>query len=233
MASTLNYMKSKVNTIVREELKMKKCKKTMTWKKSFKTNIRAFGLLYKFYPQMVISSLLFVTWNSLTPYVGIYLSARIIDELAGSRNPEFLKYLVLITLITRCIIALVSAFLTKWRDTQNAGLFFKFEQIFSKKLFDMDFINIDDTKTHELLSQIRQNAYGGGWGFYRVIRNYESLISSFLTLFGGIVLTVSLFTTKVPESSALHNILNNPLFIISIIFVMVIVTFVAPTISNK
>ena len=38
----------------------------------------------------------------------------------------------------------------------------------------MDFVSIDDAKTHELLSQIRQNQNGGGWGLYRVIGSYES-----------------------------------------------------------
>ena len=53
--------------------------------KAFKINVRAFKLLYERYPQMMLSRLFTEIWNSLTPYVGIYLSALIIGELAGCR----------------------------------------------------------------------------------------------------------------------------------------------------
>ena len=56
--------------------------------KAFKINVRAFKLLYERYPQMMLSRLFTEIWNSLTPYVGIYLSALIIGELAGCRDAE-------------------------------------------------------------------------------------------------------------------------------------------------
>ena len=71
---------------------------------------------------MIVSRIFMIVWSSLTPYVGILLSALIIDELAGARNIERLKLLVGITLIAEAAIALVSAFLSKWRQTQNAGI---------------------------------------------------------------------------------------------------------------
>ncbi|MFR3483413.1 MAG: ABC transporter ATP-binding protein [Clostridia bacterium] len=188
---------------------------------------------YKHYPQMVLSRFISVIWTALTPYVGVYLSALLIDELAGSRNVDRLQFLVSITLGSTALIALGSALLNKWKETQNAGLWLKVEHILSEKLLDMDYVNLDETETAELLSTIRQNQNGGGWGLLRVIQNYEALCSSVLTLLGGISLTVSLFISRVPESAGAYTILHNPLFVLLVIVVMLVITYIAPALSNK
>lgn len=212
---------------------MEKNKGLKSWGEMIKLNNRAFLLYYNRYPQMVVSRLLSVIWTSLTPYVGIYLSALLIDELAGGRNVRRLKYLVLLTLASAAVIALGSAFLNKWKETQNAGLWFKVEHMFAEKLFDMDYADLDETETSELLSTIRQNQNGGGWGLFRIIENYEAVCSAVLTLAGGISLTVSLFLSRVPESAGYCTLLNNPLVVVLVIAVMLVITYIAPALSNK
>ena len=196
-------------------------------------NNRALKLFYKRYPQMILSRLISVVWNSLTPYVSIYLSALVIDELAGSRNVERLQLLVLITLASAAVIALGTALLKKWTEAQSAGMWFKVENILSEKMLDMDYVSLDETHTAELLSTIRQNMNGGGWGLYRVVVAYEELCSSILTILGGISLTVSLFVSRVPDGAGALSALNNPLVVLAVITVMLAVTFIAPILNNK
>lgn len=208
-------------------------KKLFSWKETVQINYRAILFLYRQYPQMILSQMICVIWNALTPYVGIYLSALMIEELSGARNPQRLKQLVFLTLLSAAGIALISAFLTKWRDTQGAGRMLKLQQLCAKKLFELDFITIDDSKMHELLSVIYQNEMSGGWGLSRVISSSEAVLSAVFTLIGGIALTISLFTSKVPETSGIYTILNEPLFILLVIVVMAAVTYIAPVLSNK
>lgn len=205
----------------------------MTLIKAMKINHRAIKIYYKKYPQMIISKVCQIVFTSLTPYVGIYLSALIIEELSGDKNPDALRNLVLVSLISAAVIALVSAFLNKWVNTQNAGMYYKCEQIFSEKLLDMDFASVDDPKTYELLSEIRQSMNGGGWGLYRVLGNYESLLSSLFSGLGGIALTISLFTSKVPTNGGKFTILDNPLVVIAVIALMIAVIFVSPILFTK
>ncbi|MGN0786039.1 MAG: ABC transporter ATP-binding protein [Christensenellales bacterium] len=212
---------------------MKKTKKQMPWREMLKLNNRALKLFYKRYPQMILSRLISVVWNSLTPYVSIYLSALVIDELAGSRNVERLQLLVLITLASAAVIALGTALLKKWTEAQSAGMWFKVENILSEKMLDMDYVSLDETHTAELLSTIRQNMNGGGWGLYRVVVAYEELCSSILTILGGISLTVSLFVSRVPDGAGALSALNNPLVVLAVITVMLAVTFIAPVLNNK
>ncbi len=211
---------------------MQKEKQQMPWREAMRINSRAFQIFFRRYPQMVISCLLSVVWDSLTPYIGIYLSALVIDELAGSRNPDRLRLLVSITLVSAAAIALGTAFLNKWKETHDAGLWYKVDAVMIQKLFHMDYINCDDTHTAELMYKVYQNQQGG-WGLFRVMGQYESLCRSFLTICGGIALTVSLFASRVPDAVGKYAILNHPLLVLSVVVLMLAVTFLAPALSNK
>ncbi|MGN1094784.1 MAG: ABC transporter ATP-binding protein [Eubacteriales bacterium] len=212
---------------------MKKNENKMTLGRAFRANNRALKLIYKHYPQMVISHLISVVWNALTPYVGIFLSALVIDELVGNRDVKRLQMLVVITLASAAIIALGTALLNKWKNTQSTGEWIKIEHIVSEKMFDTDYVNLDNTHTAEMLSTIRQNFNGGGWGLGRVVGCYEELFSSVLTILGGLALTVSLFVIKVPTDAGTLTLLNNPLVVLGVIVVMLAVNFIAPMLNNK
>ena len=212
---------------------MKKTENKMTLGRALRANNRALKLIYKHYPQMVLSYLLSVIWNALTPYVGIFLSALVINELVGNRGIQRLQMLVMITLVSAAIIALGTAIINKWKETQNAGWWLKVEHIVSEKMFDTDYVNLDDTHTSEMLSTIRQNFNGGGWGFGRVIECYGELLSSVFTILGGLALTITLFISKVPTGAGELTILNNPWIVLGIIALMLAVTFIAPLLNNK
>ena len=212
---------------------MKHNKKLLTWREAWKLNSRAFALIYRRYPRMIKSRLVCVVWDALTPYVGIYLSALLITELTEARNPSVLTGLVLIILISAALISLTAAFLHKWRAVECAGLYYKVQQIFSEKMMSMDYPDVDNPKTHELYSTIQQNQGGGGWGLNQVYGHIEGILSALLTLLGGVVLTISLFTSRVPNTAGGYTVLNNPLFILLIIAVMLAITYISPLLSNK
>ena len=209
-----------------------KSKKT-TLRQAFSINRRAFGMLFHKYPQMFLSRLIPVVFTALTPYIGIYLSARIIEELSGSRDPLVLRNLVLATLLSAAAISLVTALLNRWRETVCAAMYLQVEGLFAEKMLSLDYLSIDDTHTHEMLSTIRQNRGGGGWGLSRVIGNVESLLSAFCNLFGGIALTVTLFVQRVPDTSGAWTILNHPLFVVVVAALLLFVTYLAPALSTK
>jgi len=212
---------------------MENSKKLKSWKEMLKMNHRALHILYQQYPQMVLSRFFYAAWTSLAPYTGIYLSALIIEELAGNRDSGRLQFLVLLTLGITALIASITAFLNRWKETHDAGFWHKYEKIYINKLLDMDYVNLDGPKTKELLFKIQQNQNGGGWGFFHVIGNYETLCSSVLTIVGGMSLTISLFLSKIPESAGAYVIFNHPVFMILIAAVMLGITYISPTLSNK
>lgn len=213
--------------------KSKKKSSLLPWKEAAGINLRAMKLLWSEYPQMFASRIIKIIFNALTPYVGIYLSALILDELSTSRDPQRLTVLVIITLASAALISLISALIIKCDNTNSAGIYYKTERILTKKLLDMDFSCVEDAKTQQLLSTIRQNQNSQGWGLIRAFNSVEQIVSSSATILGGAALTVTLFTSRVPQSAGWLTILNNPLFILLILAVMIAITYAAPALSGK
>ena len=73
---------------------MSQNKQRLSWLEMLKVNQRAYLLFYKRYPRMILSRFALIIWKALTPYVGIYFSALIIEELAGAKNPGRIRFLV-------------------------------------------------------------------------------------------------------------------------------------------
>ncbi len=200
---------------------------------AMKNNRKALNLVFKENPQAIVSRFILSIWNALTPYVVIYLSALVIDELCGDRNPDRLKFLALTTITVTALISLIGAILTKWRNSHNASYWYAVQNITRKKILSMDHIDREDVKTTDLISFIEQNVNSQGWGVYKVVRDYQALLTSVFGLLGGVTLTVSLFLSKVPESGGKYLVLNNPLVAIGVIVAMLAITVVAPLFSNK
>jgi len=211
-------------------------KKPITNKISFREavhlSLRGYRLWYKKYPMMICSSAVCTVVGALTPYVGIYLSAQILNEVSGARDADTLTRLVFAALISAAVIALFSAGLTRWKNYEHAGQWHKRNKFYTEKLLSMDFCDVDSPRTHKLIAQIQQNE-NFGWGFVMLMGGFDSFIGSMTTIIGAIALSFSLFTFNVPESAGWLTILNNPLFIIPIIAIMLVVTIIVPMLSNK
>ena len=210
-----------------------KNKNMPTLSQALKINFKAWRILFKEYPHILFSNVLVSIWSALSPYVGIFLAARVIDELSSGKDSKTVIWLVAVTLVAEAVIALLTALLKKYKETQSAGLYYKVENIYTKKLLNTDFATVDDPATQELLTTIRQNRNGGGWGIYRMLYDVELLVGALFSTVGGISLTVTLFTQSVPQSAGDFTVLNNPLFLIAIIVAMVIITCAAPLLDSK
>lgn len=214
-------------------MQMKKRKKGYSWKEICQMNIRAMQIFYQYEPQLVIASLLFIIWNALTPYVTIWFSAQIIEELSGAADARHLQFLVLWTLLVTAIAGLGTSWLRKWRRTHYAGLYHTIEYIYSEKLLDMDYVNLEKTENLELLSKIHQNQNSSAWGLLKALQSCDTLCHSLFTVLGGFALTISLFFSRIPEQAGMYTILNHPLCMLAAFMVMLGVSFWASKLSNR
>ena len=108
-------MRFKANITGKEMGKMKTNEKNISLKEALQLNHRAYKLFYRYYPKLILSQISLTIWKALTPYIIIYLSALVIEELAGDRSPDRIRFLVTITLLSGAGISLISAFLKKWK----------------------------------------------------------------------------------------------------------------------
>ncbi len=206
------------------------------WKKGNETMrlaLRGFRVWWRENPGLLLSVLICGIADALTPYADIWLLARLIDEIAGRRDPQMLKAYVLVLMSTTAVLSLLCVGLTRWKNVQLACLWHIQNRVFMQKLLSMDFADMDDGHVQELRSRIWQNTDSGGWGLYKLIYSFDAIIRSVMSITGATFLTASLFLLPVTAGSGMLAILNRPVFILFIIAVMFGVTFAAPLLSVK
>lgn len=208
-------------------------KETASLKETFSLNYRAFRLIGERCPKVWLSALLSSAMLSATPYVGIWISARLLNELAGERDPQRLWNLVLAALSSGALLALLNGVLSRWKNYCRAPLWDQIQKIYRDKMLDMDFQSMDDQRTHELFSRIEQLQTWNGWGLTKVYRHYEGLIRCLTGIIGAAALTGSLFTLQVPETAGKLTLMNHPLTILGVVALLAAVTFLAPVCNAK
>ncbi len=217
-----------------KQKKIEKKKNTMLpVREAYAVNLRAIRLLAKRFPQMMVSMLLKTIFGAVTPYVGIYLSAQIIGELSGAKDPLRLRNLVLWTLCSAAVISLIGALLDRWHKTVSAMRGYKTIHISIEKLLDMDFADVDDPEVQQKLSNVRQNQNGGGWGLNLVWGQLDSLLGAVFHMLGGLSLTVSLFSQTTAENTGMLKILDHPLCILTVVCLLFFITWLSPTLATK
>lgn len=171
--------------------------------------------------------------EALSPYVTIYLTARILNELASSRRPEILQTLVVLTLASAFLLTLLTGAMVRWSAAKSSQYFKKIERIYTDKFLHMDFAQMDSAETHGLYAHIQQTQNWRGFGFYQIYESYEKIIRALFGAAGAIVLTVSLFVSRVPASSGAWVFLNHPLFAPGIALILILLAWLSPACRNK
>jgi len=221
----------------KEKIFMKQRQKKKTDKISLRltiqTHLRGYKLIRKENPHLFLSIFLCSATKAVTPYVGIYLSALIINELAGARNADRLSALVVTTVCTTALLALLNAILQHWKTSNEAPLRFTNDKVYVNKMLNMEFSALDNQHTHDLRSQIKQNDSWMGWGLGRLARFFSDAINGCFSIVSAAALTASLFILPVPESAGVMTVLNHPLFLVGIIALLLLATALAPFFANK
>ena len=204
-----------------------------TLREAFSIQARSFRLIRRYCPGCFLASALHATVSALGPYVTVWFSAQIINELAGLRRAEVLWPLVLLTLSTGAFITFLTGALLRWKQAKMDQYEASGQRIFTDKMLSMDFQAADAPQTHELLSQIRQNTNWYGHGLILPISYLEKLIQPIFGILGAAALTVSLFTAQAPAPAGGFSALNSPLITALALLLLLGVTFLAPICQNK
>ena len=74
--------------------------------RAWQLNLRAWKMMFRESPGYFVSNLASSFCEALTPYVTILLSAQILSELAGDRNPQSLAFWAGMTVAVTALLTL-------------------------------------------------------------------------------------------------------------------------------
>ena len=196
-------------------------------------HIRAIKELHSVTPKFFPVLTLYCIFSAITPYVTVFFSAQILKELAVLRRADILWQWVIAGVLSVGVAAIANAMLYRRYNSLLNDLYGRKEILFIHKMFSLDFSELDKQENHDLRAQIQQNENWSGWGLMQVVEPYTGAVTSVFGLLSGIVLTVSLFASPVPESAGWLTLLNNPVFILVLAALMFVVSILAGRLSAK
>lgn len=176
---------------------------------------------------------LYAIVKAILPYVTVFFSAQILKELALLRRPDVLRNWVIAGVLGTGLCAIAKAVLYRRQKTAYTDMYCRKEIIFCRKFFAMDYVDMDKQETHDLRAQIAENENWASWGLMRTPQAYEYALGSITGILSGIALTVTLFTSPVPETAGKLTVLNNPLFILALAGGMILVSVLAGKCNEK
>ena len=181
-------------------------KRKIKGKQAVLAEIRGLKLIGAYAPGLIPSTVLQSLVTALSPYATIWLSAQLLEELAGPCRANILWKWVIATLAVTAALGIVNALLKRWNDTAGDLYNPNKKRIITDKFFSMDYADVDDRKIRDLRAQIFQNENFMGYGLNRCLENLKNLVQSVVGILSGLGLTVTLFIS--PVADAKWRILN-------------------------
>lgn len=210
---------------------MKKAeKKKFTWKQNVSLILRGLKVFSSFPKPILLSKTVSCVFNAAVPFINIYFSAQILNELAEAKNPSRLGVLVLFTIGLNLLFSLIRSAISHWTAHCDSATWISMYKVYSDKLLSMDYIDIENPKIQQEFSEIREHQNGMGFGLPRLTWMYDGIITGLIQIFLSVAMAFSLFTLKTPLGSNLA-FLDSPLAVFAVILVLLCSIFLAPYLS--
>ncbi len=165
--------------------------------------LRILKLIWRHFPNNLVSVAMSKLFKAALPYITLYFSARFLDELAGARRPEILTRWVVLVLVVSAAASLLERILFRWERAEIYNFHWNHQaELFGKKLLETEFAKMDDPDTVDRLTQIEQNNMFMGHGINMFMGHIDKLLEGIFLIFGGMLLSWSLFTRPVAEPYA-------------------------------
>ncbi|HOP11054.1 MAG TPA: ABC transporter ATP-binding protein [Oscillospiraceae bacterium] len=181
---------------------------------------------------LAFSKFLSGLFDALIVFPNLYLSALILNELAGTRDTQTLIRLAIITVGVNAVLLLAKDAAQRWTNYLHSIFWEQMNSAYSGKLFDMDFCDVEDAEVHQLLSTIYQNRNWGAKGLSRMTGMFSQLTTGAVKIICSVALVITLFTLKVPESGDLA-FMNSPWLLAAVFTVLAIAVMIPPMLSAK
>ena len=205
--------------------------KRVSLKEAIRLDRNALKLIWKACPGLRIGILSFNLLDALTPYLTVYLSAFLIQELTNQRRPQRLFALTSLCLFTPLVLNSIAKAIGHWKNCNHQASWWTFAKVFTDKLLYMDYSVLDDSKTHDLFSQIVENQRWSNWGLHRAINYSERMCYAVMNIVIGVIITIPLYIKNVTNHAFLA--LNHPGMAVLTFMALIMVAILSPFCRKK
>lgn len=187
---------------------------------------RALSIISELSPNILKFNVIKAFIDALTPYIAICMSALIIDELVGKRNPGILIRYVLITTVGTLIFNILSAFLQEKINIMNALFLHEFKKYLNNIKLNLDYDKMEDPKYNELHSKIVGSMFMINGGITSVVGLITSLVTNSISFITAVIIIARVFM----KTSGKTN--NFALLEVGLLYTLIIIGCIILTVRN-
>lgn len=204
---------------------------TITIRQGCRYAWREWNIFWKLSPKFFYATFASAALTALSPYATVWLSAQLVGELSGGRDPHRLMVWVLWTLGTTAVLTLLRTAAFHWKEAETDDLWRRQTRTYMDKQMSLDYVDEDSQRVYDMYSQIQQDARLSGAGGTICILLVEKIATALFQILGGVVLCWGLFTTAVPDGRLAF--LGHPLFLAAFWAVMVCTACLSPAFAGQ
>ena len=172
---------------------------------------RGYRMLGGYCPGLVRDKALCALILAVQPLFTVWFSARILDEIAGSRRAEILLGYALATLAGNFVLQLFKSAVEKVCGQKEAQMWALFGKVFSDKQMRMDYVDLENARVQAQKKQAEENLFMFGNGLAQLVWGTTGLVRGAVSLAASAAMTVSLFL-----QSGRVGWLNSPLWALAL-----------------
>ena len=200
----------------------------MKFRKRMEITKRGYRLLHTYTPGLIRAKTVSAVVEGLFPFVSIWFSAQIINELMGERRQEvFLGYILVVTGI-HFLFSMIKNVSDKDGDEKEADMWNQFRKIFTDKQVSMDYADLENQEIQKQKQKAEENLFMFGNGLGQLVWNSSDLARVVTGIIASVSLTVSLFKAK-----SGNKVMDSWLWIPAILAVMILLGYVYYLLEKK
>lgn len=200
----------------------------MKFHKRMEITKRGYRLLHTYTPGLIRAKTVSAVIEGLFPFVSIWFSAQIINELMGEkRQGVFLGYILAITGI-HFLFSMIKNVSDKVGDEKEADMWNQFRKIFTDKQLSMDYADLENQEIQKQKQKAEENLFMFGNGLGQLVWNSSDLARVVTGIIASVSLTVSLFKAK-----SGNEVMDSWLWIPAILAVMILLGYVYYLLEKK
>lgn len=174
--------------------------RNMKFREKMKYILKAMSLIQKLTPMLIPIYISRAIFDSVSPYVNIYLSGLVIDKIAAGAEYRELMKLVAVTVTVEFVLLVCSRILRKYLDLEEYTMFtYKLRNTETQKSLALDYNVLEDPEFHKLNQKREDLQRTGGYSVREYARRLSEVVSYAISIICSVTLTVSLFVSTKEE----------------------------------
>lgn len=150
--------------------------------------------------------------HSLQPFITIWFSARIVDELTNHCRKDYIASYVICVITINFICIVFQNVLLHICKEKESQMWIWFEKVFSDKQMSLDYDDLEDVSIQKQRQEVEENLFMFGNGLAQLVWGTSVMVKVFINIFVALLMSGTLFISKTGE-----KIVDHPIWIVAIL----------------